>query len=131
MVKNYIIILLLLISSVFTRNIYYNTLPHTVDLNPPSLLFDKYRENILFRTDIDTTVIWSENFDSESMLWLIGDGWLHTEQSYHSQARSMLSPNDNTTLADNGESDYYTLFSPKISIYSSAAICASSFIFFR
>ena len=66
----------------------------------------------------DKHIIWWEDFENGAENWLIGDGWELTQDNFHSEGHSMLSPNDNTTVTveEGREADYYTLFSPTISL---------------
>ena len=103
MAKDYIIILLLLISSVFSRDIHFNSLAYKAHLTAPKTqhqLIDKSREYSLFRTEIDINLIWSEGFEGNTENWLRNTpGWLitDTDSSPNSISHSMWSPNDITT----------------------------------
>ena len=121
--KNRYCTLIFIISLAFSTSIKYYAFPTITrdqqgHKTQPHLI-DKHKKNSLFRTDIDTTVIWSENFDysSDQLLWLFDKGWKHTEQSSKSPTYSMLSPNNSTTQSvSEGTYETYTLFSPIIDL---------------
>lgn len=87
----------LLNSNIRTQN--YKDIPNPV----------AYRQ--MQRGNSDEHIIWGEDFEDGIGDWLIGDGWELTQESFHSDENSILSPDN-----DNNMDGYFMLFSPKISL---------------
>ena len=107
----------ILISLIYSRDVISKNQSFPVHsnlhTNSAISLENKYRQ--LNRAETNS-IIWQEDFENDADGWVKGSGWDLTENKSHTPSHSMLSPDDNTTLANDENGDYYLLFSPKISL---------------
>ena len=59
----------------------------------------------------EATILWEENFENGTNGWSFDSGWNLTEDSYHSETHSALSPN-----SDDNMNATFNLLSPTISL---------------
>ena len=59
----------------------------------------------------ETTILWEENFENGENGWSFDSGWSLTEDSYHSESHSALSPNTDDNL-----NATFNLLSPAIAL---------------